>query len=88
MQKIVINNCYGGFGLSPKALAELQVTESESYKISRDDPRLIACIEKLGAESGDEYSSLKIVEIPDDVSWEICEYDGYEWVAESHRTWR
>jgi len=30
---------------------------------------------------------LKIVEIPDDVDWEINEDDGSEWIAEKHRTW-
>jgi hypothetical protein len=29
-----------------------------------------------------------VVEIPDGVEWEIAEYDGLEWVAEKHRTWR
>ena len=32
-------------------------------------------------------STLKIIEIPDDVDWIIEEYDGNEWVAEKHRTW-
>jgi hypothetical protein len=27
------------------------------------------------------------VDIPDDVKWQIEEYDGNEWIAESHRTW-
>ena len=27
------------------------------------------------------------VSIPDDVEWQIEEYDGMEWVAEAHRTW-
>lgn len=26
-------------------------------------------------------------EVPDDVQWQIEEYDGREWVAETHRTW-
>lgn len=32
---------------------------------------------------------LNIVEIPDDVEWEICRNDefGTEWVAEKHRKW-
>lgn len=89
MQRIVINDCYGGFGLSDAAHAELQVTPAEGYNISRDDARLIACIEKLGSEAASApYAELKIVEIPDGVSWEIKEYDGNEWVAEAHRTWR
>lgn len=88
MQKIVINTCYGGFGLSEAARAELQITEREENSISRDDPRLIACVEKLGSEaaSGD-FGELKIVEIPDGVSWEIEQHHGNEWVAETHRTW-
>jgi len=30
---------------------------------------------------------LKVVEIPDDVEWNVQEYDGNEWVAEKHRIW-
>lgn len=51
--------------------------------ISRTDPDLIAMIE----EASDDCSSLKVVEIPDDVDWEIGEYDGVEWVEEKHRRW-
>jgi hypothetical protein len=29
-----------------------------------------------------------VVTIPDDVAWTIEEYDGNEWVAEVHRTWK
>ena len=56
--------------------------------ITRTDPLLIEMIETLGsaAVSG-ELATLKIVEIPAGVAWEIEEYDGLEWVAESHRTW-
>jgi len=25
--------------------------------------------------------------VPDDVKWHIAEFDGWEWVAEDHRTW-
>ncbi len=31
---------------------------------------------------------MQIVEIPDDVDWEVMEYDGMEHIAEKHRTWR
>jgi hypothetical protein len=33
------------------------------------------------------YAKLKIVEIADDVDWEITNYDGLETVEEKHRTW-
>ena len=55
--------------------------------IQRDDPILIQVVEELGDEASNRFSKLKIVEIPDDVQWEIEEYDGREWVAEVHRTW-
>lgn len=57
------------------------------YDFDRNDPVLVAIVEELGEEANSRYSSLKIVEIPEDVEWEIGEYDGREWVAEKHRTW-
>jgi len=54
---------------------------------NRDDPALVQVVEELGEESWGSYAELKAVEIPDDVEWEINEYDGREWVAEKHRTW-
>jgi hypothetical protein len=55
---------------------------------NRADEDLIAVIEKLGNEANGPCASLKIVEIPDDVNWYVDEYDGREWVAEKHRTWK
>ena len=133
--KVVINACYGGFGLSEKAVmryAELKgltlcperkplyatywlVPEGEredqtnfhtwplekrrasnarmakqmlvERKIPRDDPTLVQVVEELGADASGRYADLEIVEIPDDVAWQIEEYDGYEHVAEKHRIW-
>jgi len=45
-------------------------------------------VEELGEKANGQCADLKIVEIPDDVEYEIEEYDGVEWVAENHRTWR
>jgi hypothetical protein len=42
----------------------------------------------MGESTNSNFATLKIVEIPDDVDWIIQEYDGTEWVAERHRTWR
>ena len=56
-------------------------------EIERDDPVLVEIVERLGSEANGRYSDLKIVEIPDDVDWEIMEYDGMEHIAEKHRTW-
>ena len=57
------------------------------YDLERNDPILIQVIEEMGEEANSRRSELKIVEIPDDVEWQIDEYDGLEWVAEKHRTW-
>jgi len=56
-------------------------------KEDRADPLLIETIETLKEEANGSCCELKIVEVPDDVDWIIQEYDGWEWVAEKHRTW-
>ena len=53
----------------------------------RDDPALVQVVEELGDDASGRFSALAIVEIPDGVAWQIEEYDGYEHVAERHRTW-
>lgn len=55
--------------------------------IPRDDPALIETIEIFGKKASSRFSEIKIVEIPDDVEWQMGEYDGKEWIAEKHRTW-
>lgn len=55
--------------------------------IARNDPILVKIVEEMEESANGLYSSLKIVEIPDDVEWEVQEYDGLEWIAEKHRTW-
>ena len=55
--------------------------------IERNDPVLIQVIEEMGKESYGPYASLDIIEIPDDVDFVVEEYDGKEWIAETHRTW-
>lgn len=116
MRKIVINTCFGGFGLSHEAIiryaqikgfiliAEKQesnivpyhyykgsVAEDNffsEYDIQRDDKALVQVVEEMGEDANGWAAELKVVEIPADVKWEICEYDGSEHIAEQHRTWR
>jgi hypothetical protein len=90
---IVINDCYGGFGLSPRAFDEYKklsgITDPSfsDREIPRDDPYLVKIVKELGMGANGAHSNLKIVEIPGDVKWLIQEYDGAEWIAEEHRTW-
>jgi hypothetical protein len=138
MTKVVINGCYGGFGLSYSAILryaeikdmeiwpvngdhdiitywlvpeservedceddfhELTLEQRQEYNekysaqtlydrdIPRDDPALVQVVEELGEEANGRFAELKVIEIPDDVEWQVEEYDGAEWVAEKHRTW-
>lgn len=90
---IVINACYGGFGLSDRAeneykkMAEITDPKWVGREIPRDDPYLVKIVRDMGMSANSPHSNLKIVEVPGDVDWEIAEYDGNEWVAEKHRTW-
>jgi hypothetical protein len=94
IRRVVINDCYGGFGLSDEAFERYKqmagITDPVFlyYEIDRDDPYLIKVIKEMGDLANGPCSQLKIVEIPADVEWIIQEYDGIEWVAEEHRTWR
>lgn len=88
--KIAINKCYGGFGLSEKAYEFLGLEwDGYGYDFNNDrtNENLIRCIEELGEKANGRFAELKVIEIPDDVEFEIEEYDGFEWVAEKHRTW-
>lgn len=83
--KIAINKCYGGFGLSKEAYDYLGIPwDGYGYAYNDDekrtDTRLIECIETLGAMADGRYASLRIVEVPDGVPYEIDCYDGIETV--------
>ena len=93
VQFIIINDCYGGFGLSERAFCKYKevagITDPEfcDRNIPRDDPYLVKIVKELGMSANGAHANLKIVEIPGDVEWTVEEYDGVEWVAEKHRTW-
>lgn len=55
--------------------------------IPRNDPTLVAVVEKLGKEADGFCANLKVIEIPEDVNWQVEENDGLEWISEKHRTW-
>lgn len=54
----------------------------------RGDPDLVRAIEELGSEAASgSCAKLKIVEIPDQINWELDEYDGIESVHQTHQSW-
>ena len=88
--KVVINKCYGGFGLSEVAITRYRNEtglDCNDYLIDRSDKVLVSIVEELGEDSWGGFAELEVIEIPDDVKFQIEEYDGNEWVAEQHRTW-
>lgn len=101
--KIVINRCFGGFNLSQagqKLYFELNNTNSgewlerfacyenwQPWDVKRDDAHLVQVVENLGVASWGTNSELKVVDIPDGVTWYIYDYDGIETVHEEHRSW-
>jgi predicted GTPase len=86
--KIVINTTFGGFKLTDEMMDYVgyeKICEWDgACDYPRTDPKLIEFLERYP----DRADSLKVVEIPDNVDWEIEEYDGAEWISEKHRTWR
>jgi len=120
VMKLVINKCFGGFGLSDKAykrLIELNVKTLKNYdelnednenspyiikndnvlfgshysnfaeKKNRSNKLLIQVVEEFGFEASSAFANLQIVEIPDDIEWDIDEYDGIETIHEAHQSW-
>ena len=79
--KLVLNKCFGGFGISDSAAEILGIDEYAFYDfIDRDDENLISLINEKGSDfvSG-PFARLEIVEIPDSYTdYTIDEYDGME----------
>jgi len=89
--KVVINVCFGGFGLSQAVYDRYNELTGKNVKyqndITRDDIVLVQVVEELGQEANTRYSELRVVEIPDGTSWYIHDYDGMEEIHETHRSW-
>ena len=93
--KIVINRCKGAFCLSPEALAIYN--DKKGYRMThgsmpdcseaRIDPVLVAIVDLLGPKASGPNSNLGIVNIPDDLDWEVFNHCGWEWVAAANSTW-
>lgn len=89
--KVVINRCFGGYGLSKEAYRYLGLRWDGfgfAFSEARNDPRLVRCVEALGERANGDNAELAVVDVPDDVKWYISDYDGVEAVHEVHKVWR
>lgn len=115
IRQVLVNKCYGGFGISRDAellyLERAKIDylfrdrdsrndterwgqaivvngqEWNSRMLPRDDVDLIAVVQELGELAWGEHAELTVIEIPATIEWEINEYDGREWVAQTHKRW-
>lgn len=84
-RKVVYNNCYGGFGLSDKAIELGRVLSGDinwTEPDCRHDPILVQVVEQLGEEVNSRHADLRIKEVRG--KYRIDYYDGYETVIEPH----
>lgn len=83
--KTIVIECYQYDELSDEA----KKVALKKYQDKYDrDPDLISTIEETNSQYGMDLPTIKIIEIPDDVKWEIntSEY-GRESIHEVHRVW-
>ena len=80
--KIVINTCYGGFGLSDAAKERyLELTTNTPARwvdIERDDKALVQVVEELGELANGPYAKLAVIDVHAGQWYRINEYDGNE----------
>jgi hypothetical protein len=88
---VVYNTCFGGFGISNKAVDWLLARGSKHVRLyndpifgskgcwegTRHDPLLIECVRELGEKANGRCAELEIFEL-DGSQYRIDEYDGNE----------
>jgi len=94
MYKVVINDQYGGFSLSPEACDYLNekynleidrnygfIDEQDitRHDITRHDKRLVEVVELLGEKANGFCANLVVKEIYSKL-YRVCEYGGNEWI--------
>lgn len=80
MMKMVLNKCYGGFGLSTEAREALGLDWDSD--LDRTDARLVEMVEADPEAVCCSYSELQVVSIPEEATdYHIDEYDGFESVV-------
>jgi hypothetical protein len=95
--KVVYNSCFGGFGLSKKAMErykELGGAADYDMDINRSDPILVQVVEEMTdpitkeSNASGSFGDLEIRDVPKGERYFIDEYDGNERVVlESEFQW-
>ena len=83
--KVVVNHCYGGFGLSEKAVALIEERtgeEFDAYTHPRHCSVLVSVVEELGDAANGASASLTVEALRWGSRYIIEEYDGSENVCE------
>ena len=100
MTKIVINKCFGGFALSDARMALYATLKGvtahpddddfpiQQWLIPRNDPDLVSVVQQIPEDEGIVGTDLRVIEIPDDVDWQIDDWDGMEHIVDRKRIWR
>lgn len=78
------------FYLNPKDVSPPEIFRKHLYcrDIDRSDPILVDIVEEMREKANGEYAKLKVVDVPNDINWEIHEYDGAESIREVSDVWR
>ena len=74
-----------GSGVVDSFIGPVAPIDDDSFRAAEG---VVEAVKELGSDANGDHASLEIVEVPEGVDWTIEEYDGAEWVAEEHRTWR
>lgn len=81
---IDLGETIGRFDIPPEVWKNDYLYLNEEH---RTDSVLVEVVEELGEKANGYRAQLKVVEIPDDMKYEITDYDGIETLHELHRVW-
>ncbi len=94
--KIVINTLpNGSFSLTERAREWIQKHYPKSpyaniyspSNVHRDSKGLVRCVETLGSDAFHNYTRLEVIDVPDDLKFEVVNIEGREVVIDSQRKW-
>ena len=93
----VVINLSGTFSISSEAVEFIKKKIKDknakktigpySFDNDRTNYLLIEAVKKLKNKANGINADLKIVEIPDDIEWQITAVNGVEIIREKHRIW-